>query len=175
VFRSEGIRVIKTPVRSPQANAYAERWIRTVRTECLDWLLIVSRSHLDRVLRQYVGHYNRQRPHRGINIGVPTGGEISVIPPSLRLRRRDVLGGLVHEYYPVGCLTRPDIGSGSSEAEDQWPRRPADVLTSGFTHRRSSVPEPPLMRGHPHPRSRIRRCNEPSWGAIDILVPFRST
>src|ERR1022692_173026 len=59
VFRSEGIRVIRTPVRSPRANAYAERWVTTVRNECLDWLLIVSRSHLDRVLREYIGHYNR--------------------------------------------------------------------------------------------------------------------
>ena len=57
VFRSEGIRVIKTPVRSPRANAFAERWVRTVRNECLDWLLILSRSHLDRVLRQYVAHF----------------------------------------------------------------------------------------------------------------------
>ena len=71
VFRSEGIRVIKTPVRSPRANAYAERWVRTVRTECLDWVLILGRRHLERVLRQYVSHYNQQRPHRGIDLGVP--------------------------------------------------------------------------------------------------------
>jgi putative transposase len=101
VFRSERIRVIKTPVRSPRANAYAERWVRTVRNECLDWLLIVSRSHLDRVLRQYVGHYNQKRPHRGINPCVPAGGEISATPASLYIRRHYVLGGLVHEYYPV--------------------------------------------------------------------------
>jgi transposase InsO family protein len=103
VFRSEGIRVIKAPIRSPRANAYAERWVRTVRNECLDWLLIVSRSHLDRVLRQYVGHYNQQRPHRCINLGVPAGREISGTPPSLHVRRHDVLGGLVHEYYPVAA------------------------------------------------------------------------
>jgi len=99
VFRSEGIRVIKTPVRSPRANAYAERWVRTVRNECLDWLLVLGHRHLERVLREYVDHYNRQRPHRGINLGVPTGGEISAAPPSLHVRRHDVIGGLVHEYY----------------------------------------------------------------------------
>ena len=103
VFRSEGIRVIKTPIRSPQANAFAERWVRTVRNECLDWLLIVGRSHLERVLHQYVGHYNQQRPHRGINLGVPTAGENPATPPSLHVRRHDVLGGLVHEYYPVAA------------------------------------------------------------------------
>jgi putative transposase len=58
VFRSEAVRVLRTPVRAPRANAYAERWIRTVRTECLDWLLILNRTHLERVLRAYVGHYN---------------------------------------------------------------------------------------------------------------------
>jgi transposase InsO family protein len=64
VFRSSGIRIIKTPVRAPQANAIAERFIRTVRAECLDWLLIANRGHLERVLRVHVEHYNTPRPHR---------------------------------------------------------------------------------------------------------------
>jgi transposase InsO family protein len=103
VFRSEGIRVIKMPIRSPRANAYAERWIRTVRTECLDWLLVVGQRHLERVLREYVRHYNRQR-HRGINLQVPvTGDEVSPTPPTVRARRHEVLGGLIHEYYPVAA------------------------------------------------------------------------
>jgi putative transposase len=61
VFRSEGANVMVTPVQAPNANAYAERWVRTVRTECLDWLLIVSRGHLEQVLRIYVRHYNKHR------------------------------------------------------------------------------------------------------------------
>ena len=65
VFSSEDIRIIKTPVRSPRANAYAERWVRTVRRECLDHLLVLNRGHLERVIREYVVHYNHQRPHRG--------------------------------------------------------------------------------------------------------------
>jgi putative transposase len=65
VFRSEGISVIYTPIRAPQANAYAERFVRTVRTECLDWLLILGRRHLERLLRVYTAHYNSERPHRG--------------------------------------------------------------------------------------------------------------
>jgi putative transposase len=59
----EGATVIKTPIRAPNANADAERWVRTVREECLDWLLILGPRQLERVLRTYVDHYNRQRPH----------------------------------------------------------------------------------------------------------------
>jgi len=63
VLRSSGIRIVKTPVRAPRANAIAERFVRTIRTECLDWLLILNRRHLQRVLRVYVDHYNVHRPH----------------------------------------------------------------------------------------------------------------
>ena len=68
VFRSEGGEVLVTPVRAPKANAYAERWVRTVRAECLDWLLIVGRGHLEQVLRVYVQHYNGHRPHRALGL-----------------------------------------------------------------------------------------------------------
>jgi putative transposase len=71
VFRSEGGEVLRTPVRAPTANAYAERWVRTVRAECLDWLLIVGRGHLEQVLRIYVQHYNRHRPHRALLLQPP--------------------------------------------------------------------------------------------------------
>jgi putative transposase len=71
VFRSEGTQVLVTPVQAPTANAYAERWVGTVRTECLDWLLIVGRGHLEQVLRVYVKHYNRHRPHRALQPKAP--------------------------------------------------------------------------------------------------------
>jgi putative transposase len=71
VFGSEGVRIIQTPVRAPRANAYAERWVRTVRNECLDRLLLIGRRHTERVLLEYVCHYNEQRPHRGIDLAVP--------------------------------------------------------------------------------------------------------
>ena len=64
VFRSEGLEIIRTPVRAPKANAVAERFVGTVRAECLDWLLIINRRHLERVLRVFVDHYNSHRPHR---------------------------------------------------------------------------------------------------------------
>src|SRR6266566_9109859 len=65
-FRREGIKVILTPFRAPKANAYAERFVRTARAECLDWLLILGPRQLDRVLRVFVEHYNRERPHRAL-------------------------------------------------------------------------------------------------------------
>ncbi len=67
VFRTEDARVIKTPARAPKANAFAERWVRTARRECLDHLLVLGRRHLDRILREFVGHYNANRPHRGLS------------------------------------------------------------------------------------------------------------
>jgi putative transposase len=98
VFRSEGIAVIRTPVRAPQANAYAERFVRTVRTECLDWLLIVGRRHLDYILRIYTQHYNRERPHRGLALHPPLP-LAPALPKEGDVQRLDPLGGLLHEYY----------------------------------------------------------------------------
>src|ERR671911_144321 len=80
VFRSEGITVIETPIRAPQANAYAERFVRTVRTECLDWLLILGRRHLERTLRIYTTHYNRERPHRGLVLLPPDAANVTYPP-----------------------------------------------------------------------------------------------
>jgi putative transposase len=71
VFRTDGTQVICTPIRAPRANAFAERWVRTVRAECLDWVLILGRPHLERVLDVYLEHYNRERPHRGLDLGTP--------------------------------------------------------------------------------------------------------
>jgi transposase InsO family protein len=105
VFRSEGIRIVKTPVRAPKANAIAERFIRTVRAECLDWLLILNRRHLEHVLRVYVDHYNRERPHRSLDLKAPMA-DPSVpgrrCSPS-EVQRRDRLGGLIHEYYEAAA------------------------------------------------------------------------
>src|SRR5439155_16126333 len=71
VFRSEGMKVIRRPVRAPNANAYAERWVRTVRADCLDRILILGRRHLERVVRVYVRHYNEHRPHRALGLVPP--------------------------------------------------------------------------------------------------------
>jgi putative transposase len=99
VFRSEGIKVIHTPISAPQANAYAERFVRTVRTECLDWLLIIGRRHLETVLRIYTAHYNHERPHRGLALLSPEGTHAARPPSGGEIKRRDRLGGLIHEYH----------------------------------------------------------------------------
>jgi putative transposase len=97
VFRSGGIRVVKTPVRAPQANAIAERFVKTVRAECLDWLLILNRRHLERVPRVHVEHYNTQRPH-ALNLHPPQRAQPPPTPAVGEVRRHDRLGGLIHEY-----------------------------------------------------------------------------
>jgi transposase InsO family protein len=101
VFRSDGIRTIRTPVRAPRANAFIERWIGTVRRECLDRILVVNRRHLERVLPVYIHHYNEHRPHRSLHQRPP----IQEAPPGSEtvvaldhVRRREVLGGLIQEY-----------------------------------------------------------------------------
>lgn len=100
VFRTEGVTVIRCPIRAPRANAFAERWVRTVRTECLDWTLVRSRRHLERLLRTYAEHYNRGRPHRGLELATPEESELAPSAPiaGVGLLRRDILGGLIHEY-----------------------------------------------------------------------------
>ena len=100
VLRAEGVRIIRTPIRAPRANAFAERFVRTVRRECLDHVLIYDRRHLERVLGAYVAHYVDERPHRGLGLAVPAGIRPAQVPgatPTL-VERRDVLGGLIHEY-----------------------------------------------------------------------------
>jgi transposase InsO family protein len=104
VLRSEGMRVIRTPFRAPNANAHAERVIETIRAECLDWTLILGRRQLDQTLRIYAEHYNRGRPHRALGLATPLGGARVPVPVSPRdVRRRDLLGGLIHEYYRVAA------------------------------------------------------------------------
>jgi hypothetical protein len=105
VFRSEGVRVIKAPVRAPKARAHAERWVGTVRRECLDRILIVGRRHLQRVLTVYSAHYIAHRPQRALAHRPPLRtspprdeeslGEVIELD---HVRREDLLGGLIHEY-----------------------------------------------------------------------------
>ncbi len=94
--------MIETLACSPRANAYAERWLRTMRTVFLDRMLILGRGHLERLLRKYVGRFNRQRPHRGIDLGVPApASTIKMPPPSAIVDHHDVLGGFIHECHAV--------------------------------------------------------------------------
>jgi putative transposase len=112
VFAAEGTEILRTPLRTPNANALAERFVRTVRSECLDHLLIMNEAHLERILRSYGCHHNGHRPHQGLSPETPTPENASPLPmvsasdskhrhlrhhPG-RIRRHDRLGGLIHEY-----------------------------------------------------------------------------
>jgi len=100
VLSAEGVRIIRMPIRAPRANAFAERFVRTVRRECLDHVLINGRRHLERVLGAYVAHYVAERPHRGLSLAVPAGNRTPQVrgTPRTPVERGDVLGGLIHEY-----------------------------------------------------------------------------
>ncbi len=99
VFATEGAQVILTPVRAPKANPFAERWVETVRAECLDWTIVLGRRHLARLLNTYAHPYNAHRPHRGLGLAPPSAPQRQPLAASPRkVRRRDLLGGLIHEY-----------------------------------------------------------------------------
>jgi putative transposase len=102
VFAAAGISMVKIPPRAPRANAYAERWVRTVRSECLDWTLIWSERQLHHVLNEYLRHYNAARPHRSLDLQPPSPTRrLTLVESSTvehQVQRVDVLGGLIHEY-----------------------------------------------------------------------------
>ena len=90
------VETVLTPVGSPRANAFAQRWVRTVRQDCLDHLLVLSRRHLEAVLAEYLQHYNRARRHRGLDLSPP---QPTTTPEATgTIRRHDILDGLIHQY-----------------------------------------------------------------------------
>jgi transposase InsO family protein len=103
IFEGEGIAIVRTPIQAPNANAHVERWVGSVRRECLDRLLILSRRQFERVLRVYVRHYNKRRPHRALDLRAPDPPTIpstrcDPAAPATAIRRRDLFGGLIHDY-----------------------------------------------------------------------------
>lgn len=104
VFRTQGARVIKTPFKAPKANCYAERLVGTVRREVLDHLLILGPRHLDLVLSAFAEHYNGERPHRGLDLGVPDHPEpVASVTEVPRIKIRGIFGGLINEYHAVAA------------------------------------------------------------------------
>jgi transposase InsO family protein len=115
VFKADGTEILRTPFRTPNANAFAERFVRTLRSECLDHVLVLNAAHLERILRSYACHYNGHRPHQGLSQEIPAR-ECTAPPPVAtdpdnrhrhighhpgRIGRHDRLGGLIHEYELV--------------------------------------------------------------------------
>jgi putative transposase len=102
VLAAAGVRIIKTPVRAPRANAIAERWVGSARRECLDQILVTGERHLRLVLGEYADHYNAHRPHRSLQQKPPAGrADPAAEVTGIRVLRRDRLGGLIHEYSQV--------------------------------------------------------------------------
>ncbi|MEV4365975.1 integrase core domain-containing protein [Nonomuraea sp. NPDC049637] len=98
LFTAAGVRVIKTPIRSPRANAFAERFVGTLRRECLDHLLIHGERHLRKVLTEYEHHYNQHRPHQSRSLRSPLHDPSEVIDVATRIHRRRTITGLISEY-----------------------------------------------------------------------------
>jgi transposase InsO family protein len=104
VFRSEGVRVIRTPVRAPRAKAHAERWVGSLRRECLDRTLIVGGRQLEQVVRASISDHNEHRPHRSLEQRPPLARPPPATPPlPSSIGRRDRLGGLLHEYHAIAA------------------------------------------------------------------------
>lgn len=103
-----GLKVLRTPIRAPKANAYCERLMGTIRRECLDHIIPMSERHLRRILREWVAHYNRGRPHASLGPGILESTQKPItnpkqqrhkLPPDCQIRAKDVLAGLHHEYW----------------------------------------------------------------------------
>ena len=99
IFAGEGVKTVKTPPRTPRANCYAERWVRTARAECTDRMLICGERHLRSVLGQYTDHYNGHRPHQSRQQRPPDREDQARVPLDLPVKRRKVLAGMINEYY----------------------------------------------------------------------------
>ncbi|MDT4984010.1 MAG: putative transposase [Pseudonocardiales bacterium] len=126
VFADMGIMVLRSPPRAPKANAYAERWVSTIRRECLDRMLIFSERHLARVLADYETHYNSHRPHRALEQRSPI--DAGAIEPSCAtgvVRRTQVLDGLINEYRRVASLPGPRFLSPTSSSPPHNLSRPS--------------------------------------------------
>ncbi|MCQ4045631.1 integrase core domain-containing protein [Streptantibioticus rubrisoli] len=121
VFAGNDIEVIQTPPQSPRSNAFAERWIRTLRAECTNRLLITGERHLRTVLAKYTDHYNTSRAHRSLQLRAPNDEPNVIALPAAAVQRRQVLGGLLNEYHAASItLPRPSRETPRSAAGSEF-------------------------------------------------------
>jgi putative transposase len=119
VFRAEG-EVLVTPVKASKANAYAERWVQTVRGECLNWLLIVGRGHLEQALRVYAAHYNIHRPHRALALQAPAPGAGDGCCSARRRSEEPARGGRGRRSAAIPGTRRGRYGSSARRTRSPW-------------------------------------------------------
>jgi putative transposase len=127
VIAAAGVRIVRAPVQAPRANAIAERWVGSARSECLDRMVVTGERHLRLVLDEYVHHYNVRRPHRALHQGPPAGRPHQpALGANVRVLRRDRLGGLIHEYSQVA------LGDGvfGTDRHTGWSRLLPGVLSA---------------------------------------------
>ena len=98
VLAGNSTRIIKSPVRSPRSNSFAERYVGTLRRECLDHLLIYGGQHLRKILAQYARHYNGHRPHQALGQRPPLYGHAQPVDITAQIKRTRAVGGLISEY-----------------------------------------------------------------------------
>jgi hypothetical protein len=182
VLAGAGLEVVKVPPRSPWANCYAERWVRTARSEVTDRMLIAGQRHLRVVLDEYVAHYNCHRPHRARYLRSPDSGDNAAVPvtslATARIRRRKVLGGLIREYECAHDDYRPAITTQVRHDDEElepyrrWTSSPPTCSTArrSMSWRSSSTApaasgssEPPGIRSSPGWCSRPGTCSWTWW------------
>jgi Integrase core domain/Amidohydrolase family len=127
-----GLRVLRTPVQAPEANAYCERLMGTIRRECLDYVIPLSEKHLRTIMREWVAHYNQGRPHASLGPGIPDSDSRPrprpsihghELPANCRIRARDVLGGLHHEYWLEEIAASGRIDFLRSAGSSSWAKQ----------------------------------------------------
>ena len=144
VFASNGVRIIKTPVRSPRANSFAERYVGTLRRECLDHLLIYGERHLRQILAEYSRHYNEHRPHQSREQRPPLYEPGQTIDMTARIKRRQVVHGLISEYSESCVMTAEDTSS--EPACEFWHgtgQQPGSVIVGGTSNATFQVADSP--------------------------------
>ena len=164
------------PAPAPRGRGPAERWVRTVREECLDWTLVLGRHRLEAVLRDYVRHYNQHRPHHGLRLQVPAPlSEVTSARLSLSdIGRHDMLGGLIHEYSAAAQSSFTPAGLSRPQGAPFAVTGIGRLYWTTGPRQRNRCSSPATFKDTPGRSSRSRPISGASTSAIGILVPYTS-